>query len=264
MTTPTAPPPPDPPTPPGPVTSLGAGVAIALLVAVLVVAARSAPEEPGQRTGRRLELTELIQVEQARADRLSDDVRRLRAEVEAVRAASGDDGRGRRPGPDSLDALQREVDAVTAPAGVTPLAGPGVAVTLSDSGAPVDSVSDSNDLVVHEQDLQAVVNALWAGGADGMSVAGQRVVATTAIRCVGNVLLLGGRTHSPPYVVEAIGDAALLRAALDRDPAVTGYRTAARDFGLGFEVRDAPDLVLPGQPESGRSRATESVAAVGP
>lgn len=264
MTSPTDPLPPDPPAVPGPVTSLGAGVAIALLVAVLVVAARSAPGEVGPRTGRRLELTELIQVEQARADRLSDDVRRLRAEVEAVRAASGEAGEGRRGGRGSLDALQREVAAVTAPAGVTPLAGPGVVVTLSDSGAPAGSVADSNDLVVHEQDLQAVVNALWAGGADGMTVAGQRVVATTAIRCVGNVLLLGGRTHSPPYVVEAVGDPAALRSALDGDPTVTGYRRAARDFGLGFEVLDATDLLLPGEPESGRSRATESLSVVGP
>lgn len=239
MTSPTTPEPPAPPVP-GPITSVGAGLAIALLAAVLVVAARSAPEEPGQRTGRRFELAELIRVEQARADQLSDEVQRLRAEVDQVGAES----RG-----GDVDELERQVAAALAPAGLTPLEGPGVAVTLSDSGAPVDSVSDTDDLVVHEQDLQAVVNALWGGGAEGMTVAGVRVVATTAIRCVGNVLLLGGRTHSPPYVVEAVGDPAGLRAALDGDPTVTRYRTAARDFGLGFEV-DAVSLTLPGRSES--------------
>lgn len=240
---------------PGPLTSVGGGLAIAVLAAVLVVAARSAPDEPGQRTGRRSDLTELIRVEQGRADRLAADAERLRDRVDAVRAAAPGDG---------VEGLQREVDAALGPAGLTPLQGPGVTVTLSDSGAPAESVDDADDLVVHEQDLQAVVNALWAGGADGVAVAGQRVTATTAIRCVGNVLLLGGRTYSPPYVVDAVGDGAGLRTALDADPTVTRYRTAARDVGLGYGLTDRADLTLPGDPESGEARVATPLAAAGP
>ena len=57
---------------------------------------------------------------------------------------------------------------------------------------------DPNQLVVHQSDLQAVVNALWAGGAEAMTIAGQRVIATSAVRCVGNTLLLNGEVFSPP------------------------------------------------------------------
>ena len=64
-----------------------------------------------------------------------------------------------------------------------------------------DADVDPNQLVVHQSDLQAVVNALWAGGAEAMTIAGQRVIATSAVRCVGNTLLLNGEVYSPPFRV---------------------------------------------------------------
>ena len=66
---------------------------------------------------------------------------------------------------------------------------------------------DPDDLVVHQQDVQSVVNAMWAGGAEAMMIMDQRVLTTSAVRCIGNTLLLQGRTYSPPFVVTAIGDA---------------------------------------------------------
>jgi uncharacterized protein YlxW (UPF0749 family) len=99
--------------------------------------------------------------------------------------------------------------------------------------------------VVHEQDLQAVINALWAGGAEAMAVNGQRILATTAIRCVGNTLLLHGGVYSPPYVIEAIGDDVALQAEMDRDTAVQRYRTSAREYKLGFAVTVSDALDLP-------------------
>lgn len=212
-------------------------MALALLAAVLVVAARSAPEGPSQRVGRRVELAELIQAEQARAATLAAEVDDLAARVAAAEAAGTPDA--------ALQELRAEVDAALAPAGLTGLEGPGVVVRLTDALGTGASPADYDDLVVHEQDLQAVVNALWAGGAEGMTVAGERVLATTAIRCVGNVLLLHGRTYSPPYVVEAVGEQAVLRGALQDDPAVQRLRAAAAEFGLGYQVEDAAALSLP-------------------
>ena len=54
--------------------------------------------------------------------------------------------------------------------------GPGVTVTLDDSPlweTAVDSsgsATNINDYVVHQQDIEAVVNALWAGGAESMMI----------------------------------------------------------------------------------------------
>ena len=104
---------------------------------------------------------------------------------------------------------------------------------------------NADDLVVHQQDVQAAVNALWAGGAEAMSIMGVRVISTSAVRCVGNTLLLGGRVYSPPFVVTAIGDPGRLGDALGRSPAVRAFEEASADFGLVYQVKPEGDVTLP-------------------
>ena len=85
---------------------------------------------------------------------------------------------------------------------------PSLTVTLEDAPIPPDGIPDgyaADDYVVHQQDLQAVVNALWAGGAEALQVMDQRIISTSAVRCVGNTLILQGRVYSPPYSVSAVG-----------------------------------------------------------
>lgn len=214
------------------------GVAVALLTVVLVVAARSEPSSAEDRIGRRVELIELIAAEQARVKALEDEVATLSAQVAEFEATSA-------AGAEQIARLQAKVDEIAVPAGLTALRGPGVVVTLRDSTRAYSGSVDPNDLVIHEQDLQAVINALWAGGGEAMSVNGQRVLATTAIRCVGNTLLLHGGLYSPPYEIAVIGDAVALRAALDRDPAVARFAAAAEQFELGFDVVEVEDLTVP-------------------
>ena len=81
-----------------------------------------------------------------------------------------------------------------------------------------------------------MVNALWAGGAEAMAIMEVRVISTSAVRCVGNTLLLDGQVYSPPFTVAAIGDPARLQKALDTAEGVRLFRDAADDFGLGYEV----------------------------
>lgn len=132
-----------------------------------------------------------------------------------------------------------------APAGLTPLSGPGISVVLNDaSSVPTVPNVDLNQLVVHQSDLQAVVNALWAGGAEAMTVAGQRIIATSAVRCVGNTLLLNGRVFSPPYRVEAIGPYSAMHAQLDASPGVSLFRQAAAYYGLSYTVSQNDTLQI--------------------
>jgi len=115
---------------------------------------------------------------------------------------------------------------------------------------------------VHQQDLEAVINALWAGGAEAMAIQGRRVVATTVVRCVGNVLLLDGQVFSPPYVVSAIGDPEVLRAALDASPAVGRYREWVDAVGLGWSVTSSNELELPAVQGAGELRFARVPAEV--
>jgi uncharacterized protein YlxW (UPF0749 family) len=208
-----------------------------VLLAVLLVTSAQAPPSPEARLGQRVELVGLIQQEEARARALQERVEELAAEIaeleEDLTADSAETAE-----------LREALDQLAVPAGLTPVRGPGVTVTLNDSTSTVPTGGDPNDYVIHEEDLQAVINALWAGGAEAIAVNGYRIIATTAIRCVGNVLLLHGTTHSPPYVIEALGDPDELAASLERDEAVERFARAVQEFKLGLDVAAATDAPL--------------------
>ncbi len=138
--------------------------------------------------------------------------------------------------------------AVADAAGMRAVTGPALTVTLDDApplpGSKKGSVPPDY-LVVHQQDVQAVVNAMWAGGAEAMTLQGQRVISTTAVRCVGNTLLLHGIVYSPPYVVTAVGDVDGMRSALDAAPDVTIYKQYVKAYKLGYSVKSDGHVTLP-------------------
>lgn len=184
-------------------------------------------------------LPDLIRAEQRRVEASTARVEALRKSVEAltVPAALGDK---------RVAQLNRQSAALALAAGTEPVRGPGLKVALDD--AHLSSIPDGftgDDLVVHQQDVQAVVNALWAGGAEAMMLQDQRVISTSAVRCVGNTLILQGRVYSPPYTITAIGDAPRLRAALDSSPEVTIYRQYVDALGLGYDVTQHALIRMP-------------------
>lgn len=185
-------------------------------------------------------MTELIAAEQRRSRQERAEYRRLRHEVDGIsRAAGRHDARVKR--------AQSEADALAARAGFTPLAGPAVRVSLDDApqhGAPPRGARP-DDLVVHQADVQAVVNALWAGGARGLQIMDQRVISTSAVRCVGNTLILQGVVYSPPFRITAVGDPGRLRAALGASHEIAVYRKYVGAYGLGYSVRTVERATLP-------------------
>ena len=178
----------------------------------------------------------------ARADQnaaLRQDVDALSRQVAGLLAA-GD--------PDAALAETTGNIATLAPAvGLTEVTGPGVTVSLDDARAP-DPIPEGftgDDYIVHQQDVQGVVNALWRGGASGVSVMGQRLISTSAVRCVGNTVILQGQVYSPPFVIEAVGNVDSLTAALDQDESVRFFREWADVVGLGYEQTAARQMTLP-------------------
>ena len=193
------------------------------------------------RAERRTQLTDLIKVQQKRVDTGTKKVERLRGQVDTLtKHSASEDSR--------VAAQQQRVDAVDDPAGLTDVIGPAVEVTLSDApvlkGGLPQGVSP-DDVVVHQQDVQAVVNALWSGGAEAMTLMDQRVISTSAVRCVGNTLILQGRVYSPPYVVTAIGDPERLKKGLEESPQVAIYRQYVDRVHLGYKVTTKKDVRMP-------------------
>lgn len=212
-------------------TALGAG----LMFATSAATARGTD----LRADGRLRLTELIAREQQDVSSRARESDQLRGQVAGLVAqAAVDDSRISRA------SASAELELA---AGLRPVRGPAVTVTVDDAprqpGRPPLS-DDPNDLVVHSQDLQAVVNALRAGGAEAVSLMGQRIVSTSAVRCVGPTVIVNGRRYSPPYVVTAIGDPKALRDALESEPGVDFYRTYVDRFGLRYDVRTERSVEL--------------------
>jgi uncharacterized protein YlxW (UPF0749 family) len=196
------------------------------------------------------------EIRRSDSPRLVDLVREASASVDRLAARRDDmvnaiDHRhGGSPGADAaLAAITRRSDTLAEQAGLDPLRGPGLVITLNDAQRdadgryPIDAAPD--DLVVHQQDIQAVLNALWSAGAEGVQMQDQRIVATSAPLCVGNTLLLNGRTYSPPYVITAVGDVPAMQTALADAPLVTLYKQYVLRFELGYseEVREQVELV---------------------
>jgi uncharacterized protein YlxW (UPF0749 family) len=184
-------------------------------------------------------LPDLIRAEQRRVEASTARVESLRKTVESLTgpAALGDE---------RVAGLTTKAEHLAEDAGTQAVHGPGIKVTLDD--AHLSSIPEGftgDDLVVHQQDVQAVVNALWLGGAEAMMLQDQRVISTSAVRCVGNTLILQGRVYSPPYTITAIGDSSSMREALNGSPAVEIYRQYVDALGLGYEVTSRANLQLP-------------------
>lgn len=128
-------------------------------------------------------------------------------------------------------------DAFTA-GSTRPVSGSGVQITLSDAPAgQVPAGATPDDLVIHQQDIEDTMNALWSGGAEAMTVQGVRVTDRTVIRCIGNVILVDGTSFSPPYVIQAIGDPAALHAAVASNPRMVNYQAYVAKYGLGWDMQ---------------------------
>ena len=211
-------------------------LAIAILTGFLfVTAAVNADGDDLRPTGG--EISSLLNDRSRRVDDQRSQARELRREIESLSQAvpSG-----------AIDELTRSSNALEHPTGLTAVRGAGVRVVLSDAPRTSDSESiDPNLLVVHEQDLQAFVNALWSGGATAVSLQGQRLISTTGIKCVGNTVLLDGVPYAPPYRIEAVGDITGMVDSLNSTPATVTYADYSRQHGLGLDVSTLTQVKIP-------------------
>ena len=146
---------------------------------------------------------------------------------------------------DRLQALEAEADRQRMLAGLTPMQGPGVQVTLDDSAKPIEPGANANSYLIHAYDLRDIVNVLWMAGSEAIAINGERLVSTSSIYCVGSTVMVNNTRLSPPYLIRAIGDSLLQQDYL-RNP---GYLQTLRDkqrlHGLQFDVEALGNVAVP-------------------
>ncbi len=192
------------------------------------------------RPGRYINLTDFVRTESREYDSLRERVAQLTDDVERL-TGQVDDADVRR--------LRAQAHSLERPAGLEDVSGAGITVVLTDSPTDVaeSSQRDPNRLVVHQQDIQAVVNAMWIGGAVAVTIQGQRVVSTTGIKCIGNSVQIQGVPYPQPYTISAVGDPTSIAAAIASDSYLALYRSDAAepDIAVGWEEKVEDLLTAP-------------------
>ncbi|MBT1162243.1 MULTISPECIES: DUF881 domain-containing protein [Bifidobacterium] len=182
---------------------------------------------------------DLVEQRVERAEELQRDVAKLSSQIDTLNKTLTDDG--------------GTTDSETAGSStmLSAVQGPGVTVTLNDSPLWENMVDNSgsatniNDYVIHQEDIESVMNALWAGGAESMMIQDQRVLFNSAVICQGNVLLLQGKKYSPPYTISAIGPADGMMQALENSSAMKIFQEYVSAFGIGYKVEQKDNLQFP-------------------
>lgn len=212
------------------------GLVLALAGALFATAAVATHRGAAQAKRDRQELVSQIKLRTAAADAYQRQLDDLRVRVDQARTqALSASGEG--------SALQAELNRLEPVTGALPVRGPGVRVVLDDA----KNAGDSSLGVIYDRDIQAVVDALFASGAEAIAVNGARLTTRTAIRQAGQAILVDYRPLAPPYRVDAIGPPELAQTFLHTQTGVL-YQNWRQVYGLGFSVQDEQRLTLPSAP----------------
>ncbi len=161
-----------------------------------------------------------------------------------------------------LEILQRETNSAAnqeliselkIQACVTALQGEGIVVKMDDSTRVAKSGENPNLYLIHDDDLLRVINELKAAGAEAISINGQRLIATSEIRCAGPTLSVNNVRSSPPYEIHAVGDKKSLENAITMRG---GVAETLKVWGIQLEVTASDDVYIP--PYKGTSKRVYS------
>ncbi|MER8047435.1 DUF881 domain-containing protein [Streptomyces sp. NPDC094032] len=222
---------------------LGLAAGLVLAAAVVTLGAAEARVSAPVVAKERQDLIDRIESETSAADKLEQDVERLRGEVgerqrKALEQHGGDQG-----------------ELVALLSGATPVHGPGVKLVVDDAkgadsggGGPRESAGFSDTGRVRDRDMQRIVNGLWESGAEAVAINGQRLTALSAIRAAGDAILVDNKPLVPPYTVLAVGDGKRLSTAF-QDSADGQYLHALQEnFGIRTSISAEGDVRLPAAP----------------
>lgn len=177
-------------------------------------------------------LTELAKVKEE-LNELKEDYEKSKEIVEEYKSSASTN--------DALIAsMTQELNAASVLAGLVDVKGEGVVVTINDSTSTSPDLSAEAGLV-HDTDLVSIVTELKAAGAEAISINGQRIIATTPIRCVGPTIQINSVKVAAPFYIKAIGNAQYLESALNIKG---GIVSSLRSYGLSIEVTRQSDIKI--------------------
>ena len=137
-----------------------------------------------------------------------------------------------------INSMNNTIDTLSILAGSTDLKGEGIIITLTDG----DNANTLNsNTLVHDSDILTVVNELQAAGAEAISVNNQRIISTSAIRCVGPVIQVNYQKVASPFVIRAIGNSQYLESAMNIK---NGIVDTLKEYGINITVERSTEVEI--------------------
>jgi uncharacterized protein YlxW (UPF0749 family) len=177
--------------------------------------------------------------------RLEAEQRELKAMLAGLRQEHAERQRAAAAQTDRLQVLEVELDRQQLLAGLIPVQGPGVVVTLDDSMVQIPSGGDPNAYIIHEYDLRDIVNLLWMAGSEAIAINDERLVSSSSAYCVGSTVMVNNTRLSPPYLIRAVGNPRIQQDFLRNPSHLKGLKDKQRLYGLRFDWQDVANLTLP-------------------
>lgn len=211
---------------------------LAGFVLISLLLTTEASQGPSTVAGRREVL--ITQIKQAEEERkkLKHQIEKLREELSEIeRKASWRDK--------NVASLRQRLDDLRFAAGLTEVEGPGVVINVSDA-ENVPRFASPDDYIVHDYDLRILLNALYASGAEAVSINGERISYVTAIRCVGPTIIINARRISSPFEIKAIGDPESLVKGLYLEGSSNELITKTFPmYGISFKIEKSDKVKIP-------------------
>jgi uncharacterized protein YlxW (UPF0749 family) len=177
-------------------------------------------------------------------EQLEAEQRELRSRLASLRGELTERQQAAAANTDRLETLKAELDRQKLLAGLTPVQGPGVLVTLDDSDVQVPSGADPNAYIIHEYDLRDVVNLLWMAGSEAIAINDERLVSNSSIYCLGSTVMVNDTRLSPPFSIRAIGNPKVQQSHLRNPSYLKDLKEKKELYGLRFDVETASTIRL--------------------
>lgn len=142
---------------------------------------------------------------------------------------------------DILSNIEAEYMKYAMYTGKASVKGPGVIITIDDGDRDLFEGEDTNNVIVHDEDIFMVINELKRAGAEAISVNGQRILQDTSISCAGYTVRINGVTYARPFEIKAIGNARKMSSIL-LGPA--GYGTNLKEWGVIFQLKTSDEITI--------------------
>lgn len=138
--------------------------------------------------------------------------------------------------------LSKKLEQLELISGYAAVTGPGITVKLSDADKAASQSMNDNNYIIHDEDILKVVNELWDAGAEAIDLNGERLVATSEIRCTGSTVSINNSRYAAPYIITAIGNAKEMEDALRMRGGVVD---SLKIWNISCDITRQPELTVP-------------------